>query len=155
MQTWAHCRFEAGEKSCSAISHKMTLGNVECQKFSHEALEKPAVSRCLTPLWQIINIEHMDSNNVCSWKHSPPCLTPCSSWGHECNCRKDLYPCYSGVWITKRWKFRKRFICGLVYSVINYSISFLHFPPKQLEWATVRLVTFSIVSFLLWPNLLI
>lgn len=71
-----------------------------------------------------------------------------SFWGHEYNFRKDLHPCYLGVWITKKWKFRKRFLCGLVYSLINYSISFLYLPLKQLEWAMVGPAQYCLFSAL-------
>lgn len=74
MQTWAYCQFEGGR---SLSFSNFTQNDIrECKlpkKIIRETLKKSADSRCLTPLWQIINVEHMDSN---VHEHTVPRLTP-------------------------------------------------------------------------------
>lgn len=74
MQTWEYCQFEGGR---SLSFSNFTQNDIrECKlpkKIIRETLKKSADSRCLTPLWQIINVEHMDSN---VHEHTVPRLTP-------------------------------------------------------------------------------
>lgn len=150
-QTQAHCQSEEWEKPSSAISHKMTLRNAKCQKFPMKPWEN-LQTRCLTPLWQIINTEHMDPSTECSWKQSPLCLRPCRVSEDMDAVSEKTYTLVIQVFGQATMEIQKRFICELVYSSINYSISFLCLLPKLLQWP---LVLFNIVSSLLWPNLLI
>lgn len=111
----------------------MTLGNAKCQKFPVKPWEN-LQTRCLTPLWQIINTEHMDPSTECSWKQSPPCLRPCRVSEDMNAVSEKIYTLAIQVFGQPTVEIQKRFICELAYSLINYSISFSYLIPKLLEW---------------------